>query len=166
MLAALLATVALAPALAGGGSCAAADARAADAAQHARAVRCLVNAERVRRHLPRLRADGHLADAAAAHARDMVRRDYFDHTGPGGSTPERRVRSAGYAFRSLGETIAWGSGSYGTPASTVARWMASPPHRRILLESRLRDIGVGVARGAPAPDGGGGLTVVADLGRK
>lgn len=143
-------------------------ARAAQACpgDDAAAIRCLVNRERERQDLPRLRADARLADAAAEHSRDMVRRRFFDHVSPGGSTPARRVSRAGYAWTSLGETIAWGTGPYGTPAGTVERWMDSPPHRRILLEPRLRDIGVGVAEGAPVRGASGGTTVTADLGRR
>lgn len=132
----------------------------------AEAIRCLINRERAERELPSLRADARLADAASDHSRDMVRRRFFDHVSPGGSTPGRRVARAGYDWSSLGETIAWGTGSKGTAAGTVARWMDSPPHRRILLEPRLRDIGIGVAQGAPMRGASGGTTVTADLGRR
>jgi uncharacterized protein YkwD len=132
----------------------------------AEAIRCLINRERSERDLPLLRADERLADAAADHSRDMVRRRFFDHVSPGGSTPGRRVTRAGYGWTSLGETIAWGTGSKGSPAGTVERWMDSPPHRRILLEAKLRDIGIGVARGAPMRGASGGTTVTADLGRR
>lgn len=132
----------------------------------AEAIRCLINRERAERDLPSLRANAKLADAASDHSRDMVRRRFFDHVSPGGSTPARRVIRAGYDWTSLGETIAWGTGSKGTAAGTVARWMDSPPHRRILLEARLRDIGIGVAHGAPVRGAWGGTTVTADLGRR
>jgi uncharacterized protein YkwD len=148
--------------------CPAASARLATSGpdEQERAVRCLVNRERERRDLPRLRADERLAAAAGAHSRDMVRRGFFDHVSPGGSTPARRARRAGYPWRSIGEAIAWGTGSYATAASTVERWMDSPPHREILLHPGLREIGVGVAPGAPVPRQRGGATATALLARR
>lgn len=44
-----------------------------------------------------------------------------------------------------GETLARGAF---TPASLVSMWMASPPHRAILLTSRARLAGIDVRRGA------------------
>jgi uncharacterized protein YkwD len=156
------------PARAAEATCPGASARVAQAgpAEQERAIRCLVNRERDRRDLPRLRADERLASAAAGHSRDMVRRGFFDHTSPGGSTPARRARRAGYPWRSIGETIAWGSGPYATAASTVERWIDSPGHREILLHPGLREIGVGVAVGAPVAGQRGGATATALLGRR
>lgn len=163
----LLATTALlaAPHLAGASTCDGAFASQDDAGAtaQARTVRCLLNAERARHDLPALQANAKLTVAAMRHSRAMVRSDVFDHNGPD-STPEQRVRRAGYRYSSLGETIAWGTGSYGTPAGTVRRWMASPPHRRIILTAGLRDVGVGVSFGAPVPGQHGGSTVTADFG--
>lgn len=166
MLATAFTLAALAPVLAGAGSCASADARAASvgADVHARAVRCLVNAERERRGLARLRPNRALTAAAGRHARDMVRRGFFDHRSPDGSTPATRARRAGYPSPSVAETIAWGTGFLGTPAATVKAWMASAPHRRILVDRRVRDIGVGVALGTPRTTAAGGATVTADVG--
>lgn len=130
-------------------------------ARAASATHCLVNAARARSGLPGLRDAGALDHAAGAHARDMVRRDFFDHVSPGGSTPKQRARSAGYGGSSIGETIAWSSGA-ATPAAIVAMWMRSPPHRQVLLAGGFDAIGIGIARGAPGRSGG--ATFTADLG--
>ena len=135
---------------------------AADLARAVRATHCLVDAARVRSGLPRLRDAGPLDRAAAEHARDMVRRDFFDHVSPGGSTPAQRVRSAGFSGTAVGETIAWSTGAV-TPASIVRMWMRSPPHRKVLLAPIFSALGIGIARGAPG-HGGSGATFTADLG--
>jgi uncharacterized protein YkwD len=131
----------------------------------AAAVACLVNAERVGHGVAPLRAVGVLGKSAGAHSRDMVRRHFFSHTGPGGSTPARRVARTGYLHGArswaVGETIAWGSGRLGTPVAVVRAWMGSADHRPTLLDRRYHDLGIGFALGEP--EGGGGATVTADL---
>ena len=161
MLAASLASLAVAAA----GPCAGASERA-DPVVRRHAVRCLVNESRAARDLPRLRPSPALARAAGRHARDMVRRDFFDHTSPGGSTPASRARRAGYRGAAIGETIAYAVGPRATPAATVAAWLRSGAHRRVLFDPDLRHVGVGIARGAPLAGGSTrrGATVVLDAG--
>src|SRR4051795_7489468 len=76
---------------------------------------CLVNQERTSRGLRPLKANKRLGKAAAGHARDMNARGYFSHDTAGGGTFVDRIRKAGYmpgrAFPTLGEDLAWGSGS-------------------------------------------------------
>jgi uncharacterized protein YkwD len=115
---------------------------------------CLVNRERTTRGESALRLDRHLAQAAQAHTESMAGGDYFDHTGPGGQTPLDRMRAAGYIYSSrigyeIGENIAWGTGSLGTPNAIVAAWMASPGHRANILDPRYRDTAIGVAPHPP-----------------
>lgn len=138
----------------------------AGTAGQARAIRCLINRARAARGLARLRASGSLGRAARRHSRDMVRRSYFDHVSPGGGSPLRRARRAGWRGDTLGEAIACGTGEHATAAATVRGWLRSRPHRRILLSRRLRVIGVGVAAGMPQPRWGGGITVTADVGAR
>jgi uncharacterized protein YkwD len=126
-----------------------------------RATHCLLNAARAQSGVGRLRDAGALDRAARAHSLDMVRRDFFDHVSPGGSTPRQRARGAGFEGASIGETIAWSSGA-ATPAAIVSMWMRSAPHRQVLLRGGFDAIGVGIARGTPG--GGGGATFTADLG--
>jgi uncharacterized protein YkwD len=98
----------------------------------------------------------------------MVRRHFFDHVSPSGSTLTSRVRATGYLRGSrgwsLGEAIGWGSGSLASPASIVQSWMDSPPHRAILLGRDFRDIGIGIVAGTPA-GAGNGATFTLDAGR-
>ncbi len=137
-----------------------------DQARRVHALVCLVNNARAVHGLRRLRSNASSTLAAGRFAKDMVKRTYFNHMSPGGSTPVSRVRAAGYKGRRIGETIAWAIGSGATPAATVHGWLHSPPHRRILLDRRMRDLGVGLARGAPVKirSAGVGATVVIDVG--
>ena len=134
-------------------------------ARHATA--CLLNRVRARHGLPPLRLDAQLSRAARLHSRDMVRRRYFAHDSLNGTSPFSRMRATHYVPRNaswwLGENIGWGSGSLGEPIALVRAWMHSPPHRANILSRHFRDVGVGIALGAPV--GGGGATYTTDFGR-
>jgi uncharacterized protein YkwD len=130
---------------------------------------CLINAERTDRGLRALRGDGDLARAARRHSADMVRRSYFSHVTPGGADLGARIRAVGYGSgRSwrAGEALGWGTGARATPAELVDEWLASPPHRRILLDPGYRELGVGVSAGAPRSVTSGlpGATYTVDVG--
>jgi uncharacterized protein YkwD len=120
----------------------------------------LINRERARNGRRGLASDRRLARAAARHAADMARRHYFGHVSPGGMSPMARARAAGW-HGGVGEAIAWGCGSLSGAAATVHAWMASPPHRAILLSPRRR-VGIGFKR-APGCSGGR-VYWVADVG--
>lgn len=112
-----------------------------------------VNRTRVAHGLHPLRLDATLVRAARSHSIAMLHGGYFAH----GDFPARMV-----AFHvhgpAAGENLAWGSGSEGSPATIVAEWLASPPHRANLLRPGWTRIGIGVARGTF--EGYGGSTVV------
>ena len=127
------------------------------------AVGCLVNKARTRAGLPGFAWNRALARAATRHARDMSRRGYFGHRRAGGPSMARRVRTAGFRGRRVGEAIAYGCGSSSTPLSVVRMWLNSPPHRAILLSRRGR-VGIGIAGRPPVRCGGRGATYVLDAG--
>ena len=133
---------------------------------------CLMNAERTARGLGRLQAEPLLGRVAVSYARQMVRGRFFDHTSPGGSTMLARIKTTSYlrdvASWSVGENLAWGSGSLATPRATVRAWMQSAEHRANVLDRHFADVGIGVAVGAPiALDPGElGGTYVTDFGRR
>ncbi|MDQ3849659.1 MAG: CAP domain-containing protein [Actinomycetota bacterium] len=116
---------------------------------------CLLNSERAERGRRVLRSNRTLRVAAQTYSEQMVRDSFFDHVSPTGGTLLGRIRGAtdylrGTAAWSLGENLAWGSGERGTPGETVVAWMNSPGHRHNILDRGFRDIGIGVALGAPA----------------
>jgi uncharacterized protein YkwD len=134
---------------------------------------CLLNAERTRRGLRRLRDEPALRRSAQAYAADMARRDFFSHTSPdGGDLLDRLRRPRRYldGARSwrVGENLAWGAEADATPRRIVAAWMASPGHRANVLAAGFRESGLGVALGAPVQDAPAGtaVTVAHHLGRR
>jgi uncharacterized protein YkwD len=101
----------------------------------------------------------------------MVRRGFFSHVTPDGRDLRSRVRASGYLRRTrgwwIGEVLAWGTRSAADPAAVLRGWLGSSPHRRVLLERRARDIGIGVASGRPVrPWSVSSSTYVVVLGRR
>jgi uncharacterized protein YkwD len=134
------------------------------------AVICLVNAERTARGINAVRRDSDLAQAATAYSLDMAQRQFFAHVSPDGDSLGDRLKAAGYGKPGdgwrAGEDIGWGTGDRATPNALVDAWMNSDHHRRILLSGTYKEIGVGVAAGAPKATSSGlpGATYVMDLG--
>jgi len=114
---------------------------------------CLLNGQRKAHGRRALKPNRRLARAARRHARDMVRRNYFSHTAPGGTSFVDRIMRQDYVNPgegwTLGENLAWGSYQLATPKSIVRSWMHSPGHRANILNPRFREIGIGVVTGAP-----------------
>jgi uncharacterized protein YkwD len=131
------------------------------------AVVCLHNQIRAQSHLPLLRENKRLRTAALGHSHDMVTGDYFDHTTPQGTTTLDRILGSGYIGNGegwvLGENLAWGTGSFGTPRRAFETWMSSPTHRANVLKKAYREIGVGVVIGVPVSDAAG-ATYTVDFG--
>jgi uncharacterized protein YkwD len=109
----------------------------------------LINHARTSRGLAAVKTISSLDRAALLHSRDMIAHDYFSHSSRSGATLAGRARSEGYptSGSSLGEVIALGSSSKGTPESMFKGWMRSSGHRQIILTKRWRDVGLGCARG-------------------
>jgi uncharacterized protein YkwD len=64
----------------------------------------------------------------------------INHTGPDGSNPGQRLTRCGYRWRHYGENLAAG---FTTPEEVVGAWMNSASHRRVLLHSKVTEIGLG-----------------------
>jgi uncharacterized protein YkwD len=132
------------------------------------AVLCLHNRERDARGLRPLRENGKLRRAALGHSADMVDGGYFGHDSRSGTDMADRILRTGYGRGrgwSLGENIAWGTGSLATAAEIHRAWMESPGHKANILRRQFREIGIGIALGAPIPSGGSdGATYTADFG--
>jgi uncharacterized protein YkwD len=142
--------------------------RAASLPQSEDAILCLINEERAKRRVSTLRRSTELTQAARDHSTDMVSRQYFAHESLDGATPRERVLRSGYfrgsARGTVEEALAWGWGERSAPTALVTLLMDSAPHRSILLNRGVRDIGVGLVLGAPGMEGGATLTL--DAGRR
>jgi len=109
-----------------------------------------LNAVRTAHGLRPIAASQRLRIAARRHSQDMLWREYFAHTSPTGSTLTHRVIASGFVTYGqwwAGETLAWGSGGYGTPAAVVKAWLRSPEHRAMLLSPRYHLVGIGCSYG-------------------
>ena len=91
-----------------------------------------------------LQEDMRLDTAAQAKADDMARQGYFAHVSPDGTLPWVWITSAGYDYQYAGENLAV---RFSDSKDVVNAWMASPTHRRNLLDPNFTTIGVGTAQG-------------------
>lgn len=118
-----------------------------------KATLCLLNEERADRNLRPLKSNGKLGKAAKRYSKEMVKRRFFAHVSPSGSTVRTRVARTRYMRGvrawAIGENIAFGTGASSTPKSIVRSWMNSPGHRANILNGKYREIGIGIADGAP-----------------
>jgi uncharacterized protein YkwD len=133
--------------------------------RHRRAIAQLVNEERRAHGLPPMRHSRRLGASAHAWARAITRRSRFTH----GALARRVLRwpfvlaSRGRGWR-VAENLAWGTGDASSPRRIVAAWMASPPHREIILGDWQYG-SVWSVRDAPAPGRQrDGATVVQHVG--
>ena len=88
-----------------------------------------------------LDVDQELIVASERQSSYMATTGNFSHIGRGGSTFGGRARAAGYTTPA-GENIAWG---YGSATEVMEAWMASPAHRRNILNCAVQSIGTGVS---------------------
>ncbi|RZU14426.1 uncharacterized protein YkwD [Streptomyces sp. BK239] len=103
----------------------------------------LVNGERGKAGCSPLTVNAKLTKAAQDHSADMASHRNMSHTGSDGSDPGARITRAGYAWSTYGENVAYG---YSTPEQVMAGWMASPGHKRNILNCAFKEIGVGLAQ--------------------
>jgi uncharacterized protein YkwD len=110
---------------------------------------CLTNAQRARTGAPPLTENAELQLAAERHSLDMATRKFFEHVDPDGVSAEARIVHSGYPPIYIGENLAWGEEQESTPAAIMQALMRSPGHRENLLRPEYREIGIGLAYGAP-----------------
>jgi uncharacterized protein YkwD len=128
---------------------------------------CLLNQQRAAHGLGPLRAHNALQGAAQRYAGAMVAGGFFGHVSPTGITLDQRIRKGTrYLTRALryeiGENLGWGAGERARPLEIVQAWMASPDHRANILRPAFREIGIGIAQGAPVAGAVGGAVTYAN----
>jgi uncharacterized protein YkwD len=94
-----------------------------------------------------LRWNDQLAAAARAHSRDMVARGYFGHIDPDGRSPGLRLKTAGIAWRSVGENIAMNPDVRSAEAAFMNEPSGQQNHRSNILSAKFTDVGVGIVVG-------------------
>ncbi|MEM7300434.1 MAG: CAP domain-containing protein [Pseudomonadota bacterium] len=100
----------------------------------------LINQLRAANNAPLVTSNGTLRVAAAQQAALMAKHRKMAHTTGFGTSFARRMKRAGVTGAS-GENIASG---YRTVEKVLESWMASPPHRKIMLNPRFSKFGMAV----------------------
>lgn len=101
----------------------------------------LTNKTRIENNLPPLEFSPKLYRAALTKAEDMAAKSYFDHYSPDGKSPWDFVKTEKYNYRAAGENLAIGF----TNAPQIQKsWLASQDHRKNILDSDFREIGIAV----------------------
>lgn len=114
----------------------------------------LVNRERRAHGVSPLVSSNSLQAVARDHGRDLFARGVLSHLTRDGRSPRDRILDAGIPFRVAGENVA-----YAADVQTAhSRLMASPGHRRNILSSTYRRVGIGVLNAGRA-----GLIIVQDF---
>ena len=123
----------------------------------ARAVTCLINAERTSRGLPALATDASLSTAALMHASEAGRLKWWvsgadPHVNPQtGSTIASRLNEQRYCpsgARRFSEIAYTWAGDEATPVGAVNWWMniSTFGHREAILDPAVKELGVGASR--------------------
>ncbi|MFG1941728.1 CAP domain-containing protein [Nonomuraea sp. NPDC048826] len=107
----------------------------------------LTNAARAKNGCRPLKTDARLTRAARTHSMEMARSGQFTHESPDGASPWDRMERAGY-HNGTAENIGRG---YASAQEAVRGWLASPDHRRNMLNCDFNAIGVGVVSGPGGP---------------
>ena len=129
-----------------------------------------VNGYRRSHGLVPLRLSSRLTAAAGAHSRAMATKGFFAHESADGTAFWKRVQryypSRRFRTWSVGETLLWSSPGV-DPGGALRMWVNSPPHRRVLLNGRWREVGLSAVHVKVAPGVFNGLevtVVTADFG--
>jgi uncharacterized protein YkwD len=135
--------------LAPSGTCGpAADQLGLDPATAQLTMQCLTNYARTQQGLAPLQLNATLNAAGQAKLKSNISCAEFSHTPCG--QPFDTVFSSyvqGATSYEIGENIAWGTGSYGTPRQAMNGWVHSAGHRENILTAAYAELGIGYLPG-------------------
>lgn len=97
----------------------------------------LLNQQRAAFGLTQLSYSAQLDAAATGHNNQMLATGSMAHEGIGDGDPQARIRATGFS-NAWGENVAVGQTS---PEQVVSEWMASPGHRRNILDPAFTQVG-------------------------
>lgn len=108
----------------------------------------VLNEDRHQHGLKPLKPNLALAQVARRHAIDMMKRSYFAHETPEGINPFTRMKKAGIKYTAAGENLYKGLNDPIDEDVIIAEQflMASPGHRRNILDSDFTEVGIGIVR--------------------
>jgi len=101
-----------------------------------------INTERANAGLGSVRINSTLNSAAYAKSKDMAVNNYFAHTSPTGVGDIFFINQSGYKYRAVGMNLA--KGDFKDSNALVQAWMNSEGHRKNILASFGKEIGVGI----------------------
>ena len=87
---------------------------------------------------PPLAWDTQIESAARVQSNYQSQIRTMTHSGPGGSTLADRVTSTGFAWRSIGENVAW---NYSSASEALQGWLNSPGHCANIMNPRYTVVG-------------------------
>lgn len=100
----------------------------------------LHNRARAKQGLRPLRFNAQLGRAAQAKANEMASTRSMSHTNEDGSSFDKRITRAGYDWLSAGENI---GRDFLSAEAVFKAWLASPGHRRNILQRKFDEVGFG-----------------------
>jgi uncharacterized protein YkwD len=112
-----------------------------------------INQVRAANGLPPYLHNPELSAAARGHSCDLAAHGLISHTSSDGRTLAQRLAGSDPAWEWPSESIAAGTND---PTAVVAMWMDEPPdgwHRRNILDTDQREVGVGYCYAADDPTG-------------
>lgn len=127
-----------------------------------RQIASAINAYRKAHHLVQLRLAPGLNAVSRQHSEEMGSHGYFDHPSADGTAFWKRIQnyytSTSYRYWTVGENLLWDSSAI-SAAGAMKNWIASPEHRRNLLDKSWRNLGVSAVQVTNAGGIYGGNTV-------
>lgn len=99
------------------------------------------NNERTANGLRSLRLDMRLNESASAKCSDMDAKNYWNHADPSGVMPWHFIKDHYGYYSAAGENLAL---NIDTNEAVISKWMASPEHRKNILDTRFTDVGYAV----------------------
>jgi uncharacterized protein YkwD len=113
-----------------------------------------INALRRKHGLAPLRLNARLRAAADTHSAAMANRGFFSHDSADGTIFWKRVArfypQGSKRYWSVGENLLWSSPDV-DPAGALRMWLASAPHRKVLLTSRWQEVGLSAVHVSAGP---------------
>jgi len=102
----------------------------------------LTNSIRARNNLPVLTWSSTVTISSRKHSNNMAENDFFDHFNPEGQNPGDRLTAVGILYSTIGENIIAG---YGSSILSNHAWYNSTEHRKNMLSTKFRYLGIGFA---------------------
>lgn len=101
----------------------------------------LINKERSKHGLSKLKMNTKLNIATKLKLKDMQDKKYWSHSAPDGTSPFHWIDEAQYAYHYAGENLVRGVTNIN---GAMLAWMASPAHRKNILNPAYRETGITV----------------------